>query len=1416
MGSMLPNRAELYAQLRARNEKRWGTERLDVVQTFGRDLRATVRDMILELIQNAEDADAQGLFFRLYENGLLVWNDGACFSDKDVESISGLLISNKDARSIGYFGIGFKSVLLVTQTPCVLSGSHAFRLDWALDPYPLDSGSPLPPEAWDLFQTGKTVFWLPFRDPPSHCASQVSRVFDLDLAELLLFMHSLKEIRWESPTAQARCTSTPEVISQEERATSQEIRIRFQESQERKKAYESRWLRLDWQVEIPEPVIRNIVARLESEGDMKGGSRWKSLSPDARWQTFSVAVSLDEKGRLHPVEGRAFARLPTGYRTGLKFHVSGRFATTVDRDRLQEDDPLTQWAVTETKQLLAQMPEHLKRLGRFTPPMWAIFPAGKGAQSLFTPAVDALRKALSEGEYFHGDDGNFYPPTDVYLAHSRELYNLLSNAALREVTGNPKARWVHSELREGEPRDVVRSLGVLSVEPSHVLRWLQSKDAAWFEARSDKWLERLYRYLAGHEELRTASKGLPAVRLHTRRCVRPGEALRPPERFPEALKSYARYLPLVDSSICQDEETAEALQRLGVREFDIGRALDCLLQAMYGGEDRPPAEENREHIRMLFVLWDQGELPVRTLQNRSSLPILRTRTGAYIPPNQAYLPAGLGGLKEVEEYFRLAGTDLFVAEDYAQQEDKRERWSEFLEILGTARLPRTKTSVFDWLGGEKEALQEWLANRNMVNDRRERAVYSSRTRRFRAIQTEIDGFEQVLEKVQEADDLDAVQAFYLTIEALVENGPDLDKDTLEYHSYYDDYSGYWHKLYVSPAIWLSNLQTIPWLPDETGTPSIPNRLFHPDLKPILGPGFSYVHERVGIRRGSKLAQLLGIRQEASVEDVLKYLAELSDGKVDEAGIVRPIYEWLSRRPSQEAHLIRQKFYEHALILMPEEGWFRSSEVCWRDRTGTVPEVSEHWLDLRSFFLDTVQIRESPRPDQLAYVLLGWAEREPGPDLSRIQKLASALSEQWDELSADLQRRLKTELCWPAKVGDGLRWERASRIYLRDQEHIARLFGNALPWWVLDGLDDLAEKLGIFRISAAQQSVRRIGSPRPDHTLTHHLERIWPFIVRFVQKHNLTDAAPKVQRVTRIEVRYRAGYQFSDPDAVQSHLCREEWCLYLSEEIGRHPGRYIGDALKRELGVQSLREFVRDMLDHLESSADLKETLQFWERERDVCLTDLLPVVPPATPERIVGSEIQHARPPDVEAGFPLRAKPPVALASPGWVGLHEETRTRDTGRKAEEGYPQHPRGSDAAERVLQGIESVRKDQIAEEAMKRAVKWWEEQGFEVRDVSSATRLGYDLEVTRGYVMYYVEVKGTEQGERILITENEWEVAREKDEQYCLQVVVVPEGDIYLIWSPATTLANRVSQRERTVVQVYYEIPFSAILRLAKEG
>jgi len=88
--------------------------------------------LIYELIQNADDADAENVFVFLKEtpdsNKLFFVHDGNKFTDKDVISLCSIGQSNKSPEegTIGYFGIGFKSVFLASEQVEVKSGDYHF------------------------------------------------------------------------------------------------------------------------------------------------------------------------------------------------------------------------------------------------------------------------------------------------------------------------------------------------------------------------------------------------------------------------------------------------------------------------------------------------------------------------------------------------------------------------------------------------------------------------------------------------------------------------------------------------------------------------------------------------------------------------------------------------------------------------------------------------------------------------------------------------------------------------------------------------------------------------------------------------------------------------------------------------------------------------------------------------------------------------------------------------------------------------------------------------------------------------------------------------------------------------------------------------------------------------------------------
>ncbi len=90
----------------------------------------------LELIQNAEDAGARRITFVFDDDRVTVSNDGDAFSLLDVWGICSAGHSPKKNK-IGFFGIGFKSVYMITDVPEVVSGPYAFRIHDKIYPEPL-------------------------------------------------------------------------------------------------------------------------------------------------------------------------------------------------------------------------------------------------------------------------------------------------------------------------------------------------------------------------------------------------------------------------------------------------------------------------------------------------------------------------------------------------------------------------------------------------------------------------------------------------------------------------------------------------------------------------------------------------------------------------------------------------------------------------------------------------------------------------------------------------------------------------------------------------------------------------------------------------------------------------------------------------------------------------------------------------------------------------------------------------------------------------------------------------------------------------------------------------------------------------------------------------------------------------------
>ena len=89
---------------------------------------------IFELIQNALDASARSIALRVSDDGdaLIFQHDGEhSLEEKDVEALSQVFRSTKGASSVGFMGIGFKSVFMRFQEARISGWGWTFRYEVA-------------------------------------------------------------------------------------------------------------------------------------------------------------------------------------------------------------------------------------------------------------------------------------------------------------------------------------------------------------------------------------------------------------------------------------------------------------------------------------------------------------------------------------------------------------------------------------------------------------------------------------------------------------------------------------------------------------------------------------------------------------------------------------------------------------------------------------------------------------------------------------------------------------------------------------------------------------------------------------------------------------------------------------------------------------------------------------------------------------------------------------------------------------------------------------------------------------------------------------------------------------------------------------------------------------------------------------
>jgi hypothetical protein len=446
---------------------------------------------ILELIQNAEDSGLDmselGHFeIKINQQRVKITHNGKPFNGNDVKAISGIRSSKKPERGfLGYLGIGFKSVLKITDRPEIYSNGFQFKFDrtywpdpsstpWHVIPIWLDK----PSESID--PTG-TTFIIPFRG--STDASRITEEIKKIRLELYLFLRWLRKIEIEDEVSGEHWTL--ENLGEDQEG----ISTLKSDGEERRFKFFHR------KVVVPECVKED---RLTEE-----------YRANVTHREIAIGFALDKDGNLAPDEagamyGGVYSFLPLGEaKSGAKFPIQADFLVQPGRDALNYEAKWNHWILEEVLKLAFEAIRFFK-----THDTWKYqylpafeFTHSKGLESfekLFYPKlIEPIEKHLTETKSVLTIDDQWAKLSDVIrlTEEDQAVKDLLSlQLFTREEIASAfgwkeNLRLVHPKVGEQKNHPLAKANRWNLLENSELL---QAKSK---EQDAGMWFTRLYQWL---------------------------------------------------------------------------------------------------------------------------------------------------------------------------------------------------------------------------------------------------------------------------------------------------------------------------------------------------------------------------------------------------------------------------------------------------------------------------------------------------------------------------------------------------------------------------------------------------------------------------------------------------------------------------------------------------------------------------------------------------------------------------------------------------------------------------------------------------------------------------------------------------------------------------------------------------------
>jgi hypothetical protein len=297
-------------------------------EAFAEHLYSEVGHYIYELLQNADDANATEVLFKLDANSLEFCHNGTkYFTIENIAAICTYGGNDKsgEIESIGRFGVGFKSTSRITETPQIRSSQFAFQINHQVIPQHFDS---------DLL--ARKDFATHFRFPFGTAELNASSIYRESLSTLLkidsnnlLFLNNIKLIVIELPNEKNK----KRVLG---KTHIDPLLVELKQSMDGTKN--------SVEVEYFLKYSRNLDAE-KIEQWAKANNKLVQKNDHLR-VSLAIKCDVSEEDGITKVsrvtalpEGQLFVFFPAkNERTGLKFHIHAPFSATTTRENIKDSN----------------------------------------------------------------------------------------------------------------------------------------------------------------------------------------------------------------------------------------------------------------------------------------------------------------------------------------------------------------------------------------------------------------------------------------------------------------------------------------------------------------------------------------------------------------------------------------------------------------------------------------------------------------------------------------------------------------------------------------------------------------------------------------------------------------------------------------------------------------------------------------------------------------------------------------------------------------------------------------------------------------------------------------------------------------------------------------------------------------------